>query len=424
MCFRIMLRKRTRSAQKDQHQMGRLTMSDANSEYCSQSDACGHNHKSNSFFSVTGLFIGLSPKGLSDSDSVRSPTSPLDFRVLWNLGNPVRTPKAVLHDGHQKSWDCSKVGLSIIDSLEDCSEFSGKVLRPSESKNIIFSPRMRIKTPNCQTQRDSFEASKSLQKNYSILIHAQKKASLYKDEGNVIFEIGETHLEPEPFGKVRSCSLDSCSPFSALTGSIYSNPDSDSGKFGLKDATTQVSSPPHFIGGRPNSNKLAPVESNSNPVSLSSSHGFIGSVSASEVELSEDYTCVISHGPDPKKTHIFGGCILGCQSNDLSNLSKNEEKGVGVPQEAKKDVGVRQEANSFENSNFTQYFSNGFLSFCYNCNKKLEEGKDIYIYRGEKSFCSLTCRALEIMVDEELEKSKKSSDDLLKADDGRWGGTF
>ncbi|XP_042375252.1 FCS-Like Zinc finger 8-like isoform X1 [Zingiber officinale] len=34
------------------------------------------------------------------------------------------------------------------------------------------------------------------------------------------------------------------------------------------------------------------------------------SISVSEMERSEDYTCVISHGPNPKTTHIFDNCIV------------------------------------------------------------------------------------------------------------------
>ncbi|CAH9132759.1 unnamed protein product [Cuscuta epithymum] len=33
-------------------------------------------------------------------------------------------------------------------------------------------------------------------------------------------------------------------------------------------------------------------------------------LSLSEMELSEDYTCVITHGPNPKTTHIFGNCVV------------------------------------------------------------------------------------------------------------------
>ncbi|KAK6130212.1 hypothetical protein DH2020_036022 [Rehmannia glutinosa] len=38
--------------------------------------------------------------------------------------------------------------------------------------------------------------------------------------------------------------------------------------------------------------------------------GVLSSLSASEMELSEDYTCVISYGPNPRTTHIFDDCIV------------------------------------------------------------------------------------------------------------------
>ncbi|GFS36722.1 NAD(P)H-quinone oxidoreductase subunit, putative [Actinidia rufa] len=37
---------------------------------------------------------------------------------------------------------------------------------------------------------------------------------------------------------------------------------------------------------------------------------FTGCLSASEMELSEDYTRVISYGPNPKTTHIFDDCVV------------------------------------------------------------------------------------------------------------------
>ncbi|XP_008810213.1 FCS-Like Zinc finger 5-like isoform X2 [Phoenix dactylifera] len=39
-----------------------------------------------------------------------------------------------------------------------------------------------------------------------------------------------------------------------------------------------------------------------------------------------------------------------------------------------------------------------FLEFCYLCRKRLEEGKDIYMYRA---FCSVECRCKQIFMDEE-----------------------
>ncbi|GKC21363.1 cyclin-dependent kinase 1 [Tanacetum coccineum] len=47
-----------------------------------------------------------------------------------------------------------------------------------------------------------------------------------------------------------------------------------------------------------------------------------------------------------------------------------------------------------------------FLSTCHECNKQLH-GKDIYMYRGEKAFCSMECRSIEIAKMEEEEESIK-----------------
>ncbi|XP_072990764.1 FCS-Like Zinc finger 13-like [Typha latifolia] len=44
-----------------------------------------------------------------------------------------------------------------------------------------------------------------------------------------------------------------------------------------------------------------------------------------------------------------------------------------------------------------------FLSCCYLCGKRLH-GKDIYMYRGEKAFCSAECRYRQITSDEYQEK--------------------
>jgi len=348
--------------QKDQHHMGHLTISDSESHH---RNIKGHH----SIFNVPCLFVGLGPKGLLDSDSVRSPTSPLDARVLSNLGNNVRKPP---HEGHQRSWDCCKVGLSIVESLEDCSKFSGKILQSPKSKKISLSSRMMIKTPY---KGNFLEASKSLPKEFCKVPYTQGGSVIHKgdSESTVLFEIGENCQEHEQFfGKTRSCSLDSCSTLKALSGLTTSNFDSDTdNNFALKDMNIQVGSPPHFIGGS---------KSDSNtffPPSICSSNELIKSLSASEIELSEDYTCVISHGPNPKTTHIFGDCILETHSNAFKNHINSEEKEKGVS-----PLGDRLESPN-------PYPSSEFLSFCHQCNKKLEDGKDIYIYGWVSTTASL-----------------------------------
>lgn len=43
---------------------------------------------------------------------------------------------------------------------------------------------------------------------------------------------------------------------------------------------------------------------------------------------------------------------------------------------------------------------------------------NFFFCRGEKAFCSLSCRSLEILIDEELEKSNdKTSENPLNPDD-------
>ncbi|KAL0921636.1 hypothetical protein M5K25_008729 [Dendrobium thyrsiflorum] len=49
---------------------------------------------------------------------------------------------------------------------------------------------------------------------------------------------------------------------------------------------------------------------------------FTGCLSPREMELSEDYTCVISYGPNPKKTHIFDNYIVESCGDGFVPLSK------------------------------------------------------------------------------------------------------
>ncbi|XP_019188714.1 PREDICTED: protein MARD1-like isoform X2 [Ipomoea nil] len=86
-------------------------------------------------------------------------------------------------------------------------------------------------------------------------------------------------------------------------------------------------------------------------------------LSLSEMELSEDYTCVITHGPNPKTTHVFDDCIVEscCGIVRLSELKKE---------------------NGFSSDHLTSPTMNS-LSFCHTCKIKLGQGKDIYMYRSD-----------------------------------------
>ncbi|KAK4407154.1 FCS-Like Zinc finger 8 [Sesamum angolense] len=124
-----------------------------------------------------------------------------------------------------------------------------------------------------------------------------------------------------------------------------------------------------------NSQVLSPLTGNS------PAKDFSRQLSLKEMELSEEYTCVISHGPNPRTTHIFDGCIVeSCCGDDAKESDHNKNRGL----------------TSFETDVSTSPSAN-FLSFCHNCKDILGQGKDIYMYRGEKAFCSHECRCQEIL---------------------------
>ncbi|CAA7403043.1 unnamed protein product [Spirodela intermedia] len=325
-----MLRKRSRPAQKEQ------TMADSEAV---------RRPRSTSFFNLPGLFVGFS-KGTGDSDSARSPISPLDLKVFSGLsGHFGRSPRSpASFEGPRKSWDSDRVGLGLIDSLSDklppCR--GPPLLGPSESRSILLGSQMKIiSIPSPRTRFDhllsegSATSPKSLPKNYVISSHGHARAGsplLCPDSSETRQELSSEILHPTV-----DCSAGSV-PFS---------------------------------------------------------RGFVGSLSASDIEQSEDYTCIISHGPNPKTTHIFGDCILESDTSELAafigdtNMQGEEERrGSSWMLDCAEDL--------------VPLPSEDFLSVCYSCKKKLD-GKDIYMYRGEKAFCSSSCRSQEIM-DEEMEE--------------------
>ncbi|GJM94021.1 hypothetical protein PR202_ga10632 [Eleusine coracana subsp. coracana] len=108
------------------------------------------------------------------------------------------------------------------------------------------------------------------------------------------------------------------------------------------------------------------------------SDGLEGSImSLDDIVNSEDYTCVVSRGPNPRTTHIFGDRVF---EFEVEQLMPDESKGEEIVLTLAKE---------------------GAMSFCCFCHEKLKEGKDIYIYQGDKAFCSMECR--ENFMEEEME---------------------
>ncbi|KAF5736880.1 hypothetical protein HS088_TW14G01035 [Tripterygium wilfordii] len=163
--------------------------------------------------------------------------------------------------------------------------------------------------------------------------------------------------------------------------------------FGIKTKNSQMGSFSSGLSPSPHKKSLFGSEGSgmNTPVSP---RVFTGRLCASEMELSEDYTCVIAYGPVPRTTHIFDDCMVECSYGVAGfPASRNEDGFLGDP---------------------ASYPSQNFLSSCYGCKKNLGLGKDIYMYRGEKAFCSLECRYQEMLLEE----------GLGKLEDGDIYGTF
>ncbi|KAJ6848359.1 uncharacterized protein M6B38_273920 [Iris pallida] len=62
-----------------------------------------------------------------------------------------------------------------------------------------------------------------------------------------------------------------------------------------------------------------------------------------------------------------------------------------------------------------------FLDHCYLCRQRLLDGKDIYMYRGDRAFCSEECRFRQIFMDEEGAATDNCSLAAASAACGRGG---
>ncbi|KAM3310307.1 hypothetical protein ACQJBY_031163 [Aegilops geniculata] len=110
-------------------------------------------------------------------------------------------------------------------------------------------------------------------------------------------------------------------------------------------------------------------------VSSPTARVFAAGVAPGEMAMSEDYTCVISRGPNPRTRHIFDDCIVeSCGDAPVDN-----GPGTAVP-------------------------ASGFLSSCHACRRQFAgHANDTFIHRGGKAFCSDECRYREMLFDEAVD---------------------
>lgn len=102
----------------------------------------------------------------------------------------------------------------------------------------------------------------------------------------------------------------------------------------------------------------------------------------------------------------------GSKENRLSNVVQEEVSSWGAQS---RSHGLDLEGVVIGNRN--SIFSTGspasscneipamdFLSACFFCHRPLAPGKDIYMYRGDRAFCTAECRYQQIVIDERKER--------------------
>ncbi|XP_073134812.1 FCS-Like Zinc finger 14-like [Henckelia pumila] len=119
-------------------------------------------------------------------------------------------------------------------------------------------------------------------------------------------------------------------------------------------------------------------------------------LSVEEMELCEEYTCVISHVGEnlTRKMEYFYADSVG-NNDGFHGVSAADGNGGGFRVVSDSSVGFGSEMATF--------WTSDFLTSCFLC-KKLLHGLDIFMYRGEKAFCSPECRCKQISIDEQKEK--------------------
>ncbi|CAL9180747.1 unnamed protein product [Musa hybrid cultivar] len=325
-----MLRKSSGPVRKDQSK-GYLM-------YHSASGCC---FSSDGVVKKTGVRFGS--KGSLESDAVWSPASPLDKGFSSGI------------NGRNKCWDGSRVGLGLIDALGDESSPWGKVFGFPRNENIVFASQMRsnISIPKSHQVGLGDDSLGAAPKSLQPRIGSSKPGSVCS---GMTIELKGCRLEHEEFGLLHSCPVDTGRSL-LLTKSI--------GNILRSNSEVLVSDSENSM----DSWSLAKEDT-----SFSSSYEFISSLSASEIEQSEDYTCITSHGPNPKKTHIFGDCILDShciESPTIRNKQRKDNEG--------------------------------------SCKKNSEGGKHICMHRVKEAFGSCKCRDRGSSLEKRIEKSRITS---------------
>ncbi|XP_050371550.1 FCS-Like Zinc finger 13-like [Argentina anserina] len=137
----------------------------------------------------------------------------------------------------------------------------------------------------------------------------------------------------------------------------------------------------------------------SNPIPVSSAQKSDEGFHELEDEDSEEnYTFVTCHGRNKSITKVY---------YDGGDCRTSTEHHVSFATCHVTHVNPDQNQNN-KQKQAPLYPTSAFLSSCHLCSKTLD-GLDIYMYRGDKAFCSTECRATQIMNDERKEQCRSET---------------
>ncbi|KAF5956469.1 hypothetical protein HYC85_003694 [Camellia sinensis] len=152
----------------------------------------------------------------------------------------------------------------------------------------------------------------------------------------------------------------------------------------------------------------------SNPIPVKQANNCVrhrgGDLEEIDFDSLEDYTFVTCHGPNKSFTRVY------CDG-DEEHGKVGHDRSIGFERRSKNyGFAIFHISPVRFGEDITAYPASDFLNSCHLCQKKLH-GKDIYMYRGEKAFCSTECRYRQIAMDERKEQcsseaSRSSATDL------------
>ncbi|RZC89971.1 hypothetical protein C5167_029036 [Papaver somniferum] len=148
------------------------------------------------------------------------------------------------------------------------------------------------------------------------------------------------------------------------------------------------------VDGEKTVTKLTCGTNRSNPIAISTINKYTkGCEGLISLEMATSTTAAAA--ASVRSMYCDGGI------EDMRNQRLNKWRQVGVFYESPSPVFY----NNTKSAVARDYPPSDFLSSCYLCRKKLH-GKDIYMYRGEKAFCSTECRYQQIAADERKDKKR------------------